>query len=130
MSETRNKGDVAMVDLFRTNIINHSSLTQTTPRQSIRVTVSTRILKDIHEQTGVEYRDMLFFDDEKDNIKTVRRLGVTCIKLSKETGLTFADVNSGLKQYREACLSRSSLRQWFTPLEPKKDDQDTNESGH
>lgn len=62
---------------------------------------------------------MLFFDDEKSNVKTVSKLGVTCVKLSKESGLTFAAVNSGLKQYREACLSRSSLRDWFTQVPVK-----------
>ncbi|CAN0523608.1 unnamed protein product [Ectocarpus sp. 12 AP-2014] len=76
--------------------------------------------QNIHAATGVEYRDMLFFDDEKHNIKTVRRLGVTCVKVSKESGLTFAAVNAGLKEYREACLSRSSLRGWFTPAAPKE----------
>lgn len=62
---------------------------------------------------------MIFFDDERDNIKTVSKLGVTCIKLRKESGLTFAAVNSGLKQYREACTSRSSFKAWFTPVLPK-----------
>ncbi|CAM9467072.1 unnamed protein product, partial [Hapterophycus canaliculatus] len=62
--------------------------------------------RDIHEQTGVEYRDMLFFDDERNNIRTIKKLGVTCVKLSKETGLTFTEVNLGLKQHREACSSR------------------------
>lgn len=82
-------------------------------------------MKDIHKQTGVKFRDMLFFDDERNNIRTIRKLGVTCVKLSKETGLTFTEVNSGLKQYKEACASRSSLRNWFTPVTPKKDDDDT-----
>ncbi|CAB1115257.1 unnamed protein product [Ectocarpus sp. CCAP 1310/34] len=79
--------------------------------------------QNIHAATGVEYREMLFFDDEKHNIKTVRRLGVTCVKVSKESGLTFAAVNAGLKKYREACLSRSSLRGWFTPVAPKEDSE-------
>lgn len=59
---------------------------------------------------------MLFFDDEKYNISTVSKLGVTCVKLSKETGLTFEAVNQGMKQYREACLSRSSLRGFFAQV--------------
>lgn len=75
--------------------------------------------QDIHAATGLPYRDMLFFDDEKSNITTVSKLGVTCVKLSKESGLTFAAVNSGLKQYREACLSRASLKDWFTPATRK-----------
>lgn len=63
---------------------------------------------------------MLFFDDEQSNITTISKLGVTCVKLSKECGLTFAAVNAGLKQYREACLSRASLKSWFTPAPRKK----------
>ncbi|CAM9313727.1 unnamed protein product, partial [Ectocarpus fasciculatus] len=55
--------------------------------------------QNIHDATGVEYRDMLFFDDEMRNIKTIRGLGVTCIKLSEESGLTFAAMNAGLKEY-------------------------------
>lgn len=84
--------------------------------------------QNIHAATGVEYRDMLFFDDEKHNIKTVRRLGVTCVKITKESGLTFAAVNAGLKEYREACLSRSSLRGWFTPAAPKEDSENAGQA--
>lgn len=78
--------------------------------------------QDIHAATGIAYRDMLFFDDENSNIKTVSKLGVTCAKISKERGLTFAAVNSGLKQYREACLSRARLKDWFAPVPPKSED--------
>lgn len=71
---------------------------------------------------------MLFFDDEKSNIATVERLGVTGVKLSKEYGLTFAAVNSGLKQYREACLSRASLKGWFTPAPLKSKPEGSGEA--
>lgn len=77
--------------------------------------------QDIHAATGIPYRDMLFFDDEKSNITTVSKLGVTSVILSKESGLTFAAVDSGLKQYREACLSRASLKGWLT-LAPRKNE--------
>ena len=70
---------------------------------------------------------MLFFDDEKSNIKTVSKLGVTCVKLSKECGLTIAAANAGLKQYREACLSRASLKDWFTPA-PRRNEPEKTES--
>lgn len=65
--------------------------------------------------TGVPYRDMVFFDDDKKNIKTVQKLGVCCIKVSQETGLTFEAVRSGLEKYRKLCLMRSKMREWFQP---------------
>ena len=77
--------------------------------------------QDIQAATGIAYRDMLFFDDDNSNITSVTKLGVTCIKLSKEYGLTFTAVNSGLKQYREACLSRASLKCFFTPAPRKRE---------
>lgn len=97
---------------------------RTTRRQFELATIPDRFLfayQDIHAATGIPYRDMLFFDDEKSNITTVSKLGVTCVKLSKEFGLTFGAVNAGLKQYREACLSRASLKDWFTPA-PRKNE--------
>ena len=35
--------------------------------------------QNLHKTTGVEYRDMLFFDNEKHNCETVSKLGVVCI---------------------------------------------------
>lgn len=62
---------------------------------------------------------MLFFDDDESNIKTVSKLGACCVRVSKDSGLTFAAVRSGLKKYREACLSRSNMRDWLQPLPQK-----------
>lgn len=61
----------------------------------------------------------MFFDDDESNVKTVSKLGVSCVRVSKGSGLTFDAVRSGLKKYRQACLSRSNLRAWLQPLPPK-----------
>ncbi|CAM9980690.1 unnamed protein product, partial [Laminaria digitata] len=61
--------------------------------------------KSISAATGVAYRDMLFFDDDESNVKTVSKLGACCFKVSKDSGLTFVAVRSGFKKYREVCLS-------------------------
>lgn len=108
-------GSYGIVELFDNATIVH----KTSPFPSDECFVFT--YQDIHAATVIPYRDMLFFDDEKSNIKTVSKLGVTCVKLSKESGLTFAAVHSGLKQYREACLSRASLKDWFTPAPLKSE---------
>lgn len=64
---------------------------------------------------------MLFFDDNVSNIKTVSKLGACCVRVSEDSGLTFAAVQSGLKKYREACSSRSSMMAWLNTVRPKSD---------
>ncbi|CAM9411816.1 unnamed protein product [Ascophyllum nodosum] len=76
--------------------------------------------REIMAVTGVPYRDMIFFDDDQRNIKTVSGLGVCCIKVSKDSGLTFDAMRSGLKKYRQSCLSRSNLRAWLQPPQRSK----------
>ncbi|XP_071447028.1 magnesium-dependent phosphatase 1-like [Hetaerina americana] len=46
----------------------------------------TKHLKDLRMHTGVEFEDMLFFDDDKRNIREVSRLGVTSVQV--ENGIT------------------------------------------
>lgn len=54
----------------------------------------------IHEATGVEYRDMLFFDDEARNQNVERRLGV-CFWLVRD-GVTRREVDAGVDKWRKA----------------------------
>lgn len=61
------------------------------------------------------YRDMVFFDDSKRNIKTLQKLGVCSIKVSQDTGLTFEAVQSGLEKYRTLCSTPSKMREWSKP---------------
>lgn len=73
------------------------------------------ILQNISAATGVPYRDMLFFDDNDSNIRTVSKLGACCMRVNQESGLTFAAVQSGMKKYKEARLARLSLAAWLSP---------------
>ncbi|XP_064598864.1 magnesium-dependent phosphatase 1-like [Liolophura sinensis] len=51
------------------------------------------------KNSGLQYQDMLFFDDEHRNIIEVRNLGVTCILA--EDGVTEEVIQRGFKQYAQ-----------------------------
>lgn len=70
---------------------------------------------------------MVFFDDDASNVNVVSRLGVCSVLVSKDSGLTFAAMQTGLKRYRSACLSRLNMRAWLHPPEtndnPRRSDK-------
>ncbi|KDD76075.1 acid phosphatase [Helicosporidium sp. ATCC 50920] len=51
----------------------------------------------LHERTGINYKDMLFFDNESWNIKEVAQLGVTCVHTPR--GMTWASWQEGLDRH-------------------------------
>lgn len=51
----------------------------------------------LHDQSGIDYNEMLFFDDEKRNIIEVGELGVKCIEVTR--GVDLAYFNAGLKNF-------------------------------
>ncbi|KOC67394.1 Magnesium-dependent phosphatase 1 [Habropoda laboriosa] len=51
----------------------------------------------IQAASGVDYKNMIFFDDEQRNIADVGRLGVTCIFV--QSGVTVALVENALKNF-------------------------------
>eukprot|EP00287_Rhodomonas_sp_CCMP768_P008536 CAMPEP_0196731442 /NCGR_PEP_ID=MMETSP1091-20130531/11176_1 /TAXON_ID=302021 /ORGANISM="Rhodomonas sp., Strain CCMP768" /LENGTH=172 /DNA_ID=CAMNT_0042074579 /DNA_START=174 /DNA_END=692 /DNA_ORIENTATION=- len=53
--------------------------------------------KSIHAKTGIPFEDMIFFDNEEHNCRTVAPLGVTCIYTPR--GMTAAEWERGLKEY-------------------------------
>ncbi|CAH8861334.1 unnamed protein product [Trichobilharzia szidati] len=53
--------------------------------------------KRFHELSGIEYADMVFFDDEKRNIKDICGLGVQCHLV--ERGITWNLFEQALKQF-------------------------------
>lgn len=53
--------------------------------------------KKFRTKSGIEYNDMLFFDDENRNITDIRSLGVTCVWV--ENGITRAVVQQGLRRF-------------------------------
>ncbi|KAK2079945.1 hypothetical protein QBZ16_002340 [Prototheca wickerhamii] len=60
----------------------------------------------IHNQTGIEYGDMLFFDNESWNIKEVSRLGVVCVYTPD--GMTDHVWQQGLADFAKAAGSRAA----------------------
>mmetsp|Transcript_28387 Transcript_28387/g.72945 ORF Transcript_28387/g.72945 Transcript_28387/m.72945 type:complete len:156 (-) Transcript_28387:264-731(-) len=51
----------------------------------------------IHEQSGIDYKDMIFFDNERRNIEDVQQLGVTCVHTPD--GMTDQAWEVGLRQF-------------------------------
>lgn len=51
----------------------------------------------IQKASGVDYKDMIFFDDEHRNIVDVGKLGVTCVLV--KDGVTSAVTENALKNY-------------------------------
>ncbi|KAL4442043.1 hypothetical protein ABPG77_011304 [Micractinium sp. CCAP 211/92] len=66
----------------------------------------------IQRETGHDYHEMLFFDDEHGNIRKVSRLGVVSILVDTSTGVCMAALERGLQAFadakREAAGSSSS----------------------
>lgn len=50
-------------------------------------------------ETGVAYEDMLFFDDEEQNVVRVSRLGVSSVLVDQRQGIHHEVLHAGLAQY-------------------------------
>ncbi|XP_041036657.1 magnesium-dependent phosphatase 1, partial [Carcharodon carcharias] len=59
----------------------------------------------IKQATGLQYSDMIFFDDEHRNIVDVGRLGVLCIHVP--TGMTLKLLKEGLERFASSQNARS-----------------------
>ncbi|KAJ3039614.1 Magnesium-dependent phosphatase 1 [Rhizophlyctis rosea] len=68
--------------------------------------------KSIHKKTGVPLENMLFFDDERRNIVSVGKLGVTCIDVGR-TGTTLVKFLEGLQKYQERKRGGEALKTWL-----------------
>jgi len=55
--------------------------------------------QNIQKDSGVEFEDMVFFDDEHRNIEDITSLGVTCQYV--ENGVSFDEVDKCFKLFRE-----------------------------
>ena len=56
----------------------------------------------LRSSSEIEYGKMIFFDDEKRNIKDIRQLGVTCIHVCN--GLDINCLEEGLRAFRAGSL--------------------------
>ncbi|GFO05901.1 Magnesium-dependent phosphatase 1 [Plakobranchus ocellatus] len=55
--------------------------------------------KKLHQQSGIPYEDMIFFDDEHRNIHDVSTLGVTCVHVPD--GIDMENFERGIKMFQE-----------------------------
>ncbi|POS83103.1 hypothetical protein EPUL_005015, partial [Erysiphe pulchra] len=62
--------------------------------------------KRLYQSSGINYKDMLFFDDERRN-KNVESLGVTMYLL--EDGMSIDEVDNGIKQWRQKQGRKASI---------------------
>ena len=51
----------------------------------------------IQEASGVDFKDMMFFDDEHRNIVDISKLGVTCVHVNN--GISLTVVRNAMKHY-------------------------------
>ena len=56
---------------------------------------------------------MLFFDDERRNIISVGKLGVTCVDVGR-TGTTLVNFMEGLQRYEERRKGGERLKSWLS----------------
>lgn len=65
--------------------------------------IGTKIkhFNEIHKLTGVDYKDMIFFDDESRNRDVERQLGVTFVYIDEDVGMNWDVYENGLKLWRE-----------------------------
>ncbi|KAI5701236.1 hypothetical protein M8J75_007489 [Diaphorina citri] len=78
-----------LVDLFNWN--QHFDHKEIFPGQK------TTHFANLKKATGIEYKDMVFFDDEERNSHDVSPLGVTCIHV--KDGMSHSVLHKGLKQW-------------------------------
>lgn len=54
---------------------------------------------EFQQKSGIDYKDMLFFDDEQRNIDDIAPLGVTAILVNPVNGVTLEEWQRGLEQF-------------------------------
>lgn len=67
-----------------------------------------RHFRSLHEKTGIDYGDMLFFDDELRN-REVESLGVTFVHVDDNRGLDKEFFVKGIKEWQRRHANKSEL---------------------
>lgn len=73
----------------------------------------TRHLERLAASSEVAPRDMLFFDDRAQNIRTAQHLGVTAVLVDPRWGLTEAAFAQGCARWQEQRSASSAMVQWL-----------------
>ncbi|CAE7390193.1 MDP1, partial [Symbiodinium microadriaticum] len=73
---------------------------------------------EIAQRTGIEFREMLFFDDRAMNVRVAQKLGISAYQVSSLEGLTYKAFAAGLQTWRSERRSSSALSSWLQP-QPK-----------
>eukprot|EP00927_Polykrikos_kofoidii_P057586 TRINITY_DN51736_c0_g1_i1.p1 TRINITY_DN51736_c0_g1~~TRINITY_DN51736_c0_g1_i1.p1 ORF type:complete len:406 (-),score=62.18 TRINITY_DN51736_c0_g1_i1:26-1180(-) len=70
-------------------------------------------LTNLARASGVDFADMLFFDDNRNNVAVARRLGVVVQEVSPLEGLTFEAFRKGIVAWRAQLRSKSAMTTWL-----------------
>ncbi|KAI8804329.1 magnesium-dependent phosphatase-1 [Cladochytrium replicatum] len=70
-------------------------------------------LRAISTALNVPLTTCVFFDDEHRNIRSVSKIGVTCIKVHEGTGANWEAMAQGLRQYSERAKSQNVMKEWL-----------------
>ncbi|KAH3775977.1 magnesium-dependent phosphatase 1-like [Dreissena polymorpha] len=57
--------------------------------------------------SGIDFEDMLFFDDEYRNIKDLSNVGVTCYYVDENVGVTESVIAEGFQQFDDGIKKKS-----------------------
>lgn len=75
----------------------------------------TAHLRRIAAVSGVDFVDMLLFDDLQRNIRAAHTLGVTGYQVNGLEGLTWVALAAGIAAWRSTRLSKMALASWLRP---------------
>ncbi|CAK9065570.1 unnamed protein product [Durusdinium trenchii] len=67
----------------------------------------------IAKASGVDFSEMLFFDDRAMNVRAAEKLGIVAQQVSSLDGLTWAQFHAGLRAWRSQRRSSRVLAQWM-----------------
>eukprot|EP00435_Cladocopium_sp_Y103_P011115 s3604_g2.t2 len=75
----------------------------------------TAHFKQIADGSGLEFREMLFFDDRALNVRAAQKLGIVAHQVSSLDGLTWKDFSAGLDAWRAQRRSSLAMSKWLRP---------------
>jgi magnesium-dependent phosphatase 1 len=77
-------------------------ITQYFQYKEIYPSTKTVHFNQLHAKTGITFDHMIFFDDDKRNVRDVSRLGVMVFQVP-QSGMTFSVLNTALQCFASSC---------------------------